>query len=264
MVRKRVLHINRTENKYVIYKKANLILVKYMKILAVNFGMSGFAGDSNQLFTITKNLISQGHEVTIVTTDANVWKGDLEKSKQYSEIRGILRSSIEKSIKINDVPVIPLHCTIHEFGMYCPNAKTFAKKIIKDYDVVHVFNWYHHLGMTFAQVSNEEKVPFVISFYATLQEKGHDYKKFQKTIADSIYTKKLISKAGALHSIGELETQDYIKWGADPKKIFRVDNVISLNDYQITKSTNIFKRLKVEKEEDYIKRKLKLLQKILE
>ena len=42
-----------------------------MKILAVNFGMSGFAGDSNQLFTITKNLISLGHQVTIVTTDAN-------------------------------------------------------------------------------------------------------------------------------------------------------------------------------------------------
>ena len=223
-----------------------------MKILNVNFGMSGFAGDSNLLFTTAKNLISLGHDVTIVTTDANVWKGDIEKSKQYSKIRNVLQNSIEKPVKINEVPVIPLHCTMHEFGMYCPNAKTFAKKIVKDYDVVHVYNWYHHLGMTFAQISYEEKIPFIISFYATLQEKGRKYKKFQKTIADSIYTKKLILKASVLHSIGILETQDYIKWGADPKKIFRVDPIISLSDYELKGSTEIFKKLKIKREEDYL------------
>ena len=223
-----------------------------MKILNVNFGMSGFAGDSNLLFTTAKNLISLGHDVTIVTTDANVWKGDIEKSKQYSKIRNVLQNSIEKPVKINEVPVIPLHCTMHEFGMYCPNAKTFAKKIVKDYDVVHVYNWYHHLGMTFAQISYEEKIPFIISFYATLQEKGRKYKKFQKTIADSIYTKKLILKASVLHSIGILETQNYIKWGADPKKIFRVDPIISLSDYELKGSTEIFKKLKIKREEDYL------------
>jgi len=223
-----------------------------MKILNVNFGMSGFAGDSNQLFTITKNLISLGHDVTIVTTDADVWKGDIEKSEQYSKIRDVLKNSIEKPVKINEVPVIPLHCTIQELGMYCPNAKTFAKKIIKDYDVVHIYNWYYHLGMTFAQVCYEQKIPFIISFYATLQEKGREYKKFRKKIADSIYTKKLIVKANALHSIGDLETRDYIKWGVNPEKIFRVDNVISLSDYQLKHPTNIFKKLKMEKKKDYL------------
>jgi len=223
-----------------------------MKILTVNFGMSGFGGDSDQLFTITKNLTLLGHQVTIVTTDADPWRGDIEKSRQYSKIRSVLKNSIEKTIKINNIPVIPLHSTIHELGMYCPNAKTFARKIIKDYDVVHIYNWYHHLGMTFAQVSYEEKIPFVISFYATLQEKGRKYKKFQKTIADSIYTKKLILKASALHSVGELETQDYINWGVNPKKIFRVDNAVNLDNYQTKTPTNIFKRLKMENEKDYL------------
>ena len=223
-----------------------------MKILNINFGMSGFAGDSNQLFTITKNLISLGHDVTIVTTDADVWKGDIKKSEQYSKIRDVLKNSIEKPVRINEVPVIPLHCTIQELGMYCPNAKIFAKKIIKDYDVVHIYNWYYHLGMTFAQVCYEQKIPFIISFYATLQEKGREYKKFRKKIADSIYTKKLIMKANALHSIGDLETRDYIKLGVNPEKIFRADNVISLSDYQLKHPTNIFKKLKIEKKKDYL------------
>ena len=222
-----------------------------MKILSVNFGLSGFAGDSNQLFTITKNLISLGHDVTIITTDADVWRGDVEKSKQYSKIRKKLENSIETPIKVNEVSVIPIHCNIPQLGMYCSNAKTFAKKIVKNYDVVHIYNWYHHLGMTFAQVCHEQKIPFVISFYATLQHSAHKYKKIQKSLADLMYTKKLIVKANIVHSIGKQETEEYLKWGVKHKKIFRVDNVISLKDYEITRTTYILKKLNIENK-DYL------------
>ena len=64
--------------------------------------------------------------------------------------------------------------------------------------------------------------------------------------------KKLIVEANVLHSIGDLETQDYIKWGVNPEKIFRADNVISLSDYQLKHPTNIFKKLKMEKKKDYL------------
>ena len=223
-----------------------------MKILNVNFGLPGLAGDSNQLFTISKNLILLGHDVTIVTTDADIWKGDKEKSRQYSKTRDILKKSTEMSVKINDVNVIPLHCSSQKIGMYCPNAKKFARKIVKEYDIVHVYNWYHHLGMTFAEVCNEQNIPFVISFYATLQKNAHSYKKFQKKLIDSIYTKKLIQKANMLHSVGDLETQEYIKWGVNLKNISRVENVINLKDYKIKKTTNILKKLNIEKEKYFI------------
>ncbi|MDC1023979.1 glycosyltransferase [Nitrosopumilus sp.] len=223
-----------------------------MKILNVNFGLPGLAGDSNQLFTISKNLMLLGHDVTIVTTDAEIWKGDKQKSEQYSKVRELLKKSTETSVKINGVNIIPLHCSSQKIGMYCPNAKKFARKIVKEYDVVHIFNWYHHLGMTFAEVCNEQNIPFVISFYATLQENAHSYKKFQKKIIDIIYTKKLIQKANMLHSVGDLETQEYIKWGVNSKNICRVENVINLEDYKIKKTTNILKKLNIEKENYFV------------
>jgi len=223
-----------------------------MKILNINFGLPGFAGDSNQLFTISKNLMLLGHDITIVTTDAEIWKEDKEKSRQYLKTRDLLKNSIEKSVKINDVNVIPLHCSSQKMGMYCPNAKKFAKKIVKDYDVVHIYNWYHHLGMTFAEVCNEQNIPFVISFYATLQENAHSYKKFQKKIIDSIYTKKLIQKANMLHSVGDLETQEYVKWGVNSKNISRVENVINLEDYKIKNKTSILKKLNIKNKKYFI------------
>jgi glycosyltransferase involved in cell wall biosynthesis len=223
-----------------------------MKILYVNFGLPGLAGDSNQLFTISKNLMLLGHDVTIVTTDADIWKLDKQKSEQYSKVRKILKNSIEKSIKINNVNIIPLHCTSQKIGMYCPNAKKFAKKNVSEYDVVHIFNWYHHLGMTFAEVCNKQNIPFVISFYATLQENAHSYKKFQKKIIDVRYTKKLIQKANMLHSVGDLETQEYIKWGVNSKNISRVENVINLEDYKIKNETSILKKLNIKNKKYFI------------
>ena len=65
-----------------------------MKILKVNYGLPGFAGDSNQLFSIIKQLNSNGHEITIVTTDADIYYFDRQKSKQYSEIKQTLEKSI--------------------------------------------------------------------------------------------------------------------------------------------------------------------------
>lgn len=223
-----------------------------MKILKVNYGLPGFAGDSNQLFSIIKQLNSNGHEITIVTTDADIYYFDKQKSKQYSEIKQILEKSIEKPIKINNVPVIPLHCTFPQLGMYCLNATNFAKKIVKNYDVVHIYNWYYHLGMTFAKVCFENSVPFVISFYASLQEEAYAIKQKRKKVLDFLYTKKLILKANALHSAGDLETQEYVKRGVNINKIFRIDNAVDLSLYELKKSTNIFNRLNIDSQQDYL------------
>lgn len=223
-----------------------------MKILIINYGLPGFAGDSDQLFSLIDYLNLLGHKITIITTDADIYYFDIIKSKKYSEIRGKLNGSIENSIKIRNVNVIPLHCISTKLGFYCPNAKTFAKKIIKEYDLVHIYNWYYHLGMTFAQICSEENIPFIISFYAALQENAHSIKKIQKKIADLIYTKKLILKANALHSAGDLETQEYVKWGVNPNKIYRIDNAVNLNDYRLNKTTYIFQKLQPIQNNEYL------------
>ena len=101
-----------------------------MKILHVGSPLTDFMGEFGLLFKASKGLKDLGHEVTIVTTDADSFYYDKEKSRVYSETRKKLLNADKNQILFNEVPLYALHCTGHKFGFYCPDAKNFARKII--------------------------------------------------------------------------------------------------------------------------------------
>ena len=155
-----------------------------MKILFVNFNYSGVAGDATQLLFVIKGLQELGHKITFAITDGDNFYYDDEKSKKYSIIRKKLLASQNKIINIKGIDTLPIHCISPKFGMYCPDSSKIAKKIVSSFDVVHIHNWYYHLGMSFAKICSEQKIPFVISFYASLQKNAHKIKQSQKSLAD--------------------------------------------------------------------------------
>jgi glycosyltransferase involved in cell wall biosynthesis len=222
-----------------------------MKILQIISQLSDFMGDSGQVLRIAKELQQLGHRVSIVTTDGDPFDSE-ENSLRYADTRKILLDNSEKMTEICGIPVYSLHCTRPSYGMYAPKAKILAKKILEDFDIVHVYSWYHHAGFVFSKTAKELGIPFFISMWGTIQPDAHKFHKFKKTLADIIYTKKIIFSASGLHSIGDSETQEYLKWGCDPKKIHYIDNGVVLDDFKIKNETDIFKRLNLNSEKNFL------------
>ena len=166
-----------------------------MKILFVNFSIGGYAGDAIQMITIAKGLNDKDHEVVIATTDGDGYFYDKAKSKMYAPIRKKLLEANGKIIKIDGMSVYPIHCLSNRFGMYCPSAAKEARKIIKKFDVVYVINWYYHLGMVFAKISHELKIPLIVGPMASLEDVARSIKKRQKLIADRIYTNNMLKNS---------------------------------------------------------------------
>ena len=162
--------------------------MKKMKILFVNYSIGGYAGDAVQMITIVKGLNDKDHEVVIATTDGDGYSYDETKSKMYAPIRKKLLEANGKIIKIDEMSIYPIHCLSSRFGMYCPSAAKEARKIIKKFDVVYVINWYYHLGMVFAKISHELKIPLIVGPMASLEDVARSIKKRQKLIADRMYT----------------------------------------------------------------------------
>jgi len=214
-----------------------------MKILFVNFNIGGFAGDTSQVQYIIKGLEKLGHEVTLAVTDGNVFYYDKEKTKSYAPIRQKLLNSQGKIVEINGIKVFPIHCISNRMGLYCPSAAKVARQIIKNYDVVYATTWYYHIGMVFSKISHECNVPFVISAMASLQPEAKKLKRIPKLILDKIYTKQMILHAAGFHSMGQTETDVYMKWGADPKKIYRIDHGLVPDNFKIKKRTGILERI---------------------
>jgi glycosyltransferase involved in cell wall biosynthesis len=214
--------------------------------------MGGFAGDTSQAQFIIKGLQKMGHEVLWVVTDGEVFYFDKEKQKSYAPIRQKLLDSRGKIVDINGMRVFPVHCITNKFGLFCPSAAKVARQIIKNYDIVYATNWYYHLGMVFSKIAHECNIPFVISAMASLQEKARSLKKRQKWIADQLYTKQMIAHAEGFHSVGETETSEYVRLGADPTKIYRIDHSMMLDNFKIKKRTGILEKIGVNKNTRYI------------
>ena len=213
-----------------------------MNVLILNFAVSGFAGDVKQPLLIAKGLIELGHNVVYTVPDGDGWFFDKSKSKSYAPIRKKLLEAKGEYVKIEGIPILPIHCTSEKLGYYCPDATKIAKKILPDFDVVYCLHWYYHLGMTFFKIAHELKVPFIIAAMAAFEKPAHGLKNSRKKVLDLLYTKKLFKNAGGFHSVGDLETETYTRLGADTKKIYRVDHGILPENFQIKKRTGILEK----------------------
>ena len=217
-----------------------------MNVLILNFAVSGFAGDVKQPLLIAKGLIELGHNVVYTVPDGDGWFFDKSKSKSYAPIRKKLLEAKGEYVKIEGIPILPIHCTSEKLGYYCPDATKIAKKILPDFDVVYCLHWYYHLGMTFFKIAHKLKVPFIIAAMATFEKPAHSLKNSRKKVLDLLYTKKLFKNAGGFHSVGNLETETYTKLGAGSKKIYRIDHGILSENFQIKKRTGILEKNGIE------------------
>ncbi len=217
-----------------------------MKILYVINQISDWSGDSGLLWLTVKLMKKRGHEVAIATTDGNPFK-DEESILKYSKTVEEISKSNENNVRINDIPIFKVHCISSNFGMYSPNAGNIAKKIIKNFDIIHIYSWYHHIGIEFFKAAKKYNIPLIFTAMGTLQNDAQSFYKTQKLIIDYMFTKKIINYANVLHSVGHSEIESYVQYGGKKEKIIQVENGIELKDFELTNSTDILKKLDIVK-----------------
>lgn len=221
-----------------------------MKILLVSHILGGFAGDSGQMWHTANGLINAGHQVDIFTTDGNPWFYDKSKKESYEKIRKKLLEANGKPVKIKNVDVYTVSCTSPKLAMYSKNTAKFARENIKKYDIVYAIHWYNHPVMTFAKIAHEENVPFILAAYASLMDPARSLNSRGKKILDFLYTKNMIKNTPGFHSVGELETEQYIKLGISKEKIHYIDHGLVLEDFIIKNRTDIFEKIKINPKKD--------------
>jgi len=218
-----------------------------MRILFVISQLADFTGDAGLVFGMAESLQKLGHEILIITTDADPFLNDINSSRKYAEQRQIFSENIEKKINVNGIPVMPIHSTSNKLGMYCHNAKKIGNEIITQFDIVHIFSWYHHLGIVFSNLAQKSNTPYVFTAFASLQPDAQNFFKRRKQIIDLLYTKKMITNASALHAVGNSEIPIFQKLGADPKNIYMIENGVDLKKFEITNDTEDFSNLLLNK-----------------
>lgn len=215
-----------------------------MKILNVNFTFNTIGEKLSDELSNLKELQKRGHTVATVTTDTAPYIVEQKRLKN----KLFLNHDENIPVNIFGMPVYILHSNIPSLGWYCLGASKLANNIVKDFDVVHIRNWYHHLAISFYKSAVKHNIPFVFTAHGTLDPIARNkYMKRSKQIIDKLYTKKMINKASALHSLGNSEDKIFLSFGANPTKISRIDLGVKSEDFKINENVDIFSSLGVDK-----------------
>ena len=223
-----------------------------MRILFVISQLADFTGDAGLMLGIAESLKKLGHELLIVTTDADPFLNDSDSSKKYSEQRTLFSKNIGKKVQFNNLLVLPIHSISNKLGMYCPDAKKIGEEIISQFDVVHIFSWYHHLGIVFSKLSQKFNIPYAFTAFASLQPDAQNFFKRRKQVIDFLYTKKMLENASALHAVGNSEIPIFKAMGVDLKKIYMIENGVDLKKFEIKHQTEILEKIGLNKNKKFI------------
>jgi glycosyltransferase involved in cell wall biosynthesis len=192
-----------------------------MKILQVTvfFKPSWEAGGVARVaYEISRNLIKEGHEVTVYTTDGFKFKIKSKKNRPV-DVDGIntyyFKNLFHYLIKMNITT-----------PYYLPFV---ARKKIKDFDIIHIHEHRTLLAIIVHYYAKKYNIPYVVQAHGSLPNTFG--KQMQKKIFDAIWGNNILKDASKLISVSTIEVDQYLQMNVPAEKVIVIPNGIDLDSF---------------------------------
>jgi glycosyltransferase involved in cell wall biosynthesis len=190
-----------------------------MKILHVtNFFKPSWeaGGIARVAYEISKNLVKEGHEVTVFTTDGFKSRLKIIKNKPV-DVDGIntyyFRNLSNYLTKRNIV--IPYYLPF------------IARRKIQDFDVIHIHEHRTLLAVIVHYYSKKYNIPYVLQAHGTLPNTIG--KQNQKKIFDVLWGNEILKDASKLISVSSTEVDQYLQMNVPIEKMVVIPNGIDID-----------------------------------
>jgi glycosyltransferase involved in cell wall biosynthesis len=186
------------------------------------------AGDGVHVYNISKELVKRGHDVTVLTIS--------------STRLGVKETEILERETVNGVNVQRFPSFYKNwYFLFSPKLIAFLRK--ENYDLVHCHKYFSLSSFPSGLVVKLRKKPFVFTAHSPTMAR---YKSTPlatlKRIYDSTFGYHLFRMADKLIALTPDNVTDYIRMGADPRKIRVVPNGIDLDKFTNLPNPSAFKK----------------------
>lgn len=131
---------------------------------------------------------------------------------------------------LND-PHIHLFKSTFSFYKFSLSLRSFLKKNVKNYDLVHVHGLWHPAAYPAASIARAQKVPFVISPHGMLEEDAFARSGWKKSLFWNFLYKKVFASAIGIHCTALSEVHNTLKFDSEANT-FHVPNGIDLPEIE--------------------------------
>lgn len=190
-----------------------------MKILQVtNFFKPSWeaGGIARVAYEISKNLVQQGHEVTVFTTDG---------------FKSRLKTIKNKPVNVDGINTYyfrNLSNYLTKRNIVIPYYLPFIARIkIQDFDVIHIHEHRTLLAVIVHYYSKKYNIPYVLQAHGTLPNTIG--KQNLKKIFDVLWGNKILKDASKLISVSNTEVDQYLQMNVPIEKMVIIPNGIDVD-----------------------------------
>lgn len=179
-------------------------------------------GDVNVCYNISKELSSNLHSVTIITTD-------LEFDEDYA-----------KSLK--GIEVIPFH-VYARYGLFLitPNLNNWLQSHIINYDVIHMHSFQSYQNSIVYKYAMKYHVPYIIQAHGLVPSLMK--KSILKRCYNFVWGNEMLIRAAKSIAITRTEIDEYLEMGLNSTDISLIPNGLNLNDYNDMPNKGEFRKI---------------------
>jgi len=181
-----------------------------MRILQViSYFNPKFGGDVNVVSNLSKQLFKMGHEVTILTTDFD------------------FDADYENAIRDEGIEIIPFHSKLNlGLFLYTPSIKSWAKKNISRFDIVHMHNFRSYQNNIIHRYAKKNNIHYILQAHGSVLP---FFSKIRlKKMYDLMWGSNILRDASKVIALTKAEEEQYVKMGVTPDRIEIIPNGIDL------------------------------------
>lgn len=192
--------------------KILFVVVAFMPSLA-------FGGPEKAAYDLAKELVKRGHEVEVYTSDAK---------DPFSRLN-VPQTDMVEGIKVHYFKNISL-ATIRAMKLFItPSLISTVKKNIKDFDVVHMYEYRSYQNAVVYHYATKHKIPYVLQAHGSVL-RMQTKQKFKK-IFDNALGYRLLNSASKNIALNQAEYNQYQEMKVSKEKIAIVPNGIDFSIY---------------------------------
>ncbi|PWR71769.1 glycosyltransferase [Methanospirillum stamsii] len=194
-----------------------------MKILQVISSFPpaySYGGAPKVAFDMSKELVKNGHEVTVFTTDAYNSSSRLEITTNPEIMDGI---NVFRFRNISN--------TFTRKNFSCaPLMFLSLKKVIQDFDIIHLHEYRSFQALFVHYYAMKYQIPYIIQAHGSVLPIFE--KLWMKKIFDLFWGNRILQDASKLIAVSKTEKNQYLKMGIPEDKIVIIPNGINLSEYE--------------------------------
>ena len=176
-------------------------------------------GDVNVCYNLTKQLIKQGHNVTILTTTFDYNKEDTDN--------------------IENLKMIPIEYKFNlSLFIYSPKMKKWLKEHITEYDIIHLHQLRSYQNNIIIDLARKHNIPYILQPHASTPKDVN--KQLFKEAYDFFYGNKIMQNATTTIAVSNEEA--YYDKKMKAKDVQVIYNGMNLDEFKKDIPHGIFKR----------------------